>query len=108
MNWEKMLLSISKAYVAILGLSAIQFWMGIRFKSFLVPIGAGVMCFILGMINMLGYPVIDAAKFPINYSGFIFLKQNAAKVPEVLWLSTAYMAGVLVLGFFDFRYKKWD
>ena len=108
LDWGKMLLSVSKAYVAILGLSAIQFWMGIRFKSFLIPIGAGVLCFILGMINMLGYPVIDAAKFPINYSGYVFLKQNAARVTEVLWLSTAYMAGVLLVGFFDFRYKKWD
>jgi hypothetical protein len=108
LDWEKMLLSFAKAYVAILGLSAIQFWVGLRFKSFLVPIGAGVLCFILGMINMLGYPVIDAAKFPITYSGFVFIKQNAAKVAEVLWYSTAYMAMILLVGFLDFRYKKWD
>ena len=108
LDWGKMLLSVSKAYGAILGLSAIQFWMGIRFKSFLVPMGAGVLCFILGMINMLGYPVIDAAKFPITYSGFVFIKQNADKVPGVLWLSAAYMIGALLIGFFDFRYKKWD
>lgn len=108
LNWEKMLLAFAKAYVAILGLSAIQFWMGIRFKSFLIPMGAGVMLFILGMINMLGYPVIDAAKFPINYSGYIFLEQYAAKVPAVLWSSVAYLIGVLAIGFFDFRYKKWD
>lgn len=107
LNWETMLVSILNAYVASLGLSAIQFWMGIRFKSFLIPIGAGVLCFILGMINMVGYPVIDASKFPVNYTGFIFLKQNAPKVSEVLWLSAAYMTGVLCIGFLDFKYKKW-
>jgi hypothetical protein len=108
LDWGKMLLAISKAYVATLGLSAIQFWMGLRFKSFLIPMGVGVTCFILGMINMVGYPVIDAAKFPFNYSGFIYIKESALKVQEVLWLSMAYMAGVLIIGFLDFRYKKWD
>ncbi|MDQ7950110.1 MAG: ABC transporter permease [Pedobacter sp.] len=108
LNWQKMWLATSKAYVAILGLSAIQFWVGIRFKSFLIPMGAGVMFFILGMINMIGYPVIDASKFPITYSGFIYIDDNVAKVTEVLWYSVAYMAVVLVIGFFDFRYKKWD
>jgi hypothetical protein len=103
-----MLKMVVKAYIAGLGLSAIQFWMGLRFKSFLIPIGVGVLCFILGMINMVGFPVIDAAKFPFNYSGFIIIKENLAKVHFVLWSSTAYMIGALILGFLDFRYKKWD
>lgn len=108
LDWTKMLTMTVKAYGAILALSGIQFWMGIRFKSFLLPIGVGVLCSILGMINMLGFHVIDAAKFPYTFSAFIVFKENASKIPAVLWNSGAYMIGFLVLGFLDFRYKRWE
>jgi hypothetical protein len=108
LDWVKVLNMATKAYIASFGLCAIQFWMGLRFKSFLIPIGVGVICFILGMINMFGFHVIDADKFPFNFSGYIIFKGNLARVHFVLWLSTAFMAAVLIIGFFDFRYKKWD
>lgn len=102
----KIITPLAKTYVAILALSTLQFWMGMRFKSFLVPVGVGVLLSILGMINMIGYPVVDSAKYFINFSGFIVIKTNAAKVPYVLWSSAAYAIGILLLGFIDFSRIK--
>ncbi len=106
LDWLKMITALSKTYIAILALSTIQFWMGIRFKSFLVPVGVGVLMSILGMINMIGFPVVDAAKYFYNFSGFIIIKSNAAKVNYVLWSSAAYALIFLGLGFLDFSRIK--
>jgi hypothetical protein len=106
LDWVKTLMQLGKTYIAILALSTFQFWMGMRFKSFLVPIGVGVLMSILGMINMIGFPVVDSAKYFFNYSGFIVIKSNAAKVPYVLWSSAAYGAAFLILGFLDFSRIK--
>ncbi|TKC09950.1 hypothetical protein FA048_06995 [Pedobacter polaris] len=106
LDWQKLLAITSKTYIAILALSTIQFWMGLRFKSFLLPMGVGVLCYILGIINMVGYHVVDADKYFYTFSGFIFIKQNAAKVPYVLWSSAAYATVILLLGFLDFSRAK--
>jgi hypothetical protein len=37
-------------YVALLAMSAIQFWLGFRFKNFIVPVAVGISCWIIGTI----------------------------------------------------------
>lgn len=102
-DWAKYLTQLSQSYVAILCLSALQFCLGLRFKSFLLPIGIAALLGIFGIINLLGFHMMDTTKFPISYSAFIIFKENASKIPYVLWSSTVYAVGILALGFFDFR-----
>lgn len=97
---------VGQSYVAIFALSVIQFWLGLRFKSFLVAIGVGVSLTILGFVNMVGFPVIDADKFLYTFSIFIVFKENASKIPFVMWSSLAYAAAFLIVGFLDFRRLK--
>ncbi|SFH03814.1 ABC transporter permease [Pedobacter insulae] len=101
-DWSQYLMKMSQAYLAILPLATLQFWLGLRFKSFLIPIGVGVLFSILGMINMIGYKLIDPDKFFFNYAAFIFFKENVARIPYVLWASTAYAVAFLLIGFLDF------
>jgi hypothetical protein len=105
-DFAKTFTAIGQTYIALLAVSVIQFWLGLRFKSFLLAIGVGVCLTIMGFVNIVGYPMIAGEKFLYTYSIFIVFKQNAAKIPYVLWSSTAYAATFLILGFFDFRRLK--
>ncbi len=99
---------IIETYISILALSTLQFWMGIRFKNFLLPIGVGIILSILGMINLIGYKIIDPDKFLFNFPAFIAFNGNAERIPFVMWISCAYAATFLVVGFIDFRHKKFE
>lgn len=102
-QYGKMLI---ETYISVLALSTLQFWLGLRFRNFVLPIGVGILFCILGMINLIGYKIIDADKFLFNFPAFIAFEKNAAHIPFVLWISCAYTAVLLVLGFIDFRHKK--
>ncbi len=102
LDWLQFATKMAQAYLAILPLATLQFWMGLRFKSFLIPVGVGVLFSILGMINMIGYKLIDPDKFFFNYAAFIFFKENVTRIPYVLWCSAAYASVILLIGFFDF------
>jgi hypothetical protein len=95
-----------QTYVSILALSALQFCLGMRFKSFLLPIGIGVLFSILGMINMIGFQVVDVDKYFFNYSAFLTFKENAPRIPYVMWMSAGYTVGILVVGFWEFSKRR--
>jgi hypothetical protein len=106
LNWLELFKTMAKTYIAVLALSTFQFWLSMRFKSFLVPIGIGVLLSILGMVNLLGYDVFNPDKYFFSYAAFIFLKDNVAKVPYVLWSSVICAFVFLLIGFFDFSRTK--
>ena len=99
---------IIETYIAVLALSTLQFWLGLRFKNFVVPIGIGIMFSVLGMINMIGYKIIPPDKFLFNFPAFIAFSKNAASIPFVMWISCAYTITFFILGLIDFRSKKFD
>jgi hypothetical protein len=106
LDWANMIVTLAQCYVAVLGLSALQFWLGLRFKSFILPIGIGILCSVLGIINMIGYPVINADKYFFNYTGYIFIANNAPKIPLILWSSVAYTGLFFLFGLLDFSRTK--
>jgi hypothetical protein len=106
LDWIKTFKMLGQTYIALLAVSVVQFWLGLRFKSFLFAIGIGVSLTIMGFVNMVGFPVIAGEKFFYTYSIFIVLKENVSKIPYVLWSSAAYATAFLILGFFDFRRLK--
>lgn len=40
-DWTQVLASNCRLYITILGISAIQFWLGMRLRNFIIPIGIG-------------------------------------------------------------------
>src|SRR5215213_6100697 len=49
-NWQKLATMSFKAYLSILGISAIQYWLSLRFKNFIAPVGIGLAVLVLGII----------------------------------------------------------
>jgi len=65
----EMFIIITRLYVAILGVSAIQFWLSTRFRNFIVPLGVGIGLWITGLVLMDWDKIVY---YPYMYSTLIF------------------------------------
>lgn len=57
------------SYVDLLAISTIQFWLGLRFKNFIVPIAIGISCWFIGTILVFQFQSGFAAYF---HTAFMF------------------------------------
>ena len=93
----------ANAYVTVLALCAIQFWIGLRFKNFIVPIAIGLALWLTGTLMVLEYHSSFGNYFPYSFQIFpIFPKYNPG-LNQVAWTSVGYGVLVLLVAFFDFR-----
>lgn len=96
-NWESWLKGNAMTYINILGLSAVQFWLGIRFKNFMVPIAIGILLLLLAPMFIFvfkwEYAHLHPHTLPI-YSGIIVEKNDYSQFPGIKQLST--LASVIV------------
>jgi hypothetical protein len=102
-NWHKVLVTILNIYVALLAMSTIQFWLGLRFKNFIVPIAVGISCWIIGVILVEQFQSSFAAYFPYSFHVFGTFPDSKAQLNNILWTSAGYAVLFLVLGFIDFK-----
>ncbi|MDB5196122.1 MAG: hypothetical protein JWP88_492, partial [Flaviaesturariibacter sp.] len=51
-DWAGILRLNARTYVSILGISAIQFWLSLRFKNFIAPMGIGLALLISSLISI--------------------------------------------------------
>ena len=106
----KWLSIIFHTFISILGLTALQYWLSIRWKNYIVPISIGFMGFILSVL-IVGedriahyfpycYPMYIADRF--DY-GLQFGEQLSASVgfSIVEWYSIAFFILFAILGFLE-------
>lgn len=104
--WKGMFLLITKIYFSVLAITSIQYWISLRFRNFIIPVGIGLGLLITGFIihsweHLYYYPYMypaisfipDFEKIP----GFV----TKAQVFDVIWF-----VGVLVIGFLDMVTRK--
>jgi len=102
-NWSAIALVNLKLYLSILSISALQFWLGIRFKNFITPVAIGFMLWITAAIMLLQMHSSLADLFPYTYSIVSMLPVFKTKWTGVQIGSIIYAAAFLVFGFIDFR-----
>lgn len=102
----RLLVRTAYTYVTILALCAFQFWLGLRFRNFVVPTAVGFVLWITGMMMALEFksPLVDF--FPYSFQLFPFMSQLQPKMAQVAWTSAGYAALFLLLGFLDFRKRR--
>lgn len=98
-NGQRVWIYNCNTYVTILALSAIQFWMGLRFKNFIVSVSIGLILWLIGTVLALQYHSPYANYFPHSFHTFI---TNA----EVKIRSCYYAIVILALGFLDFKNRR--
>jgi hypothetical protein len=105
----KALLRLSlKTYVSVLSISAIQYWLSLRFKSFVGSVGVGL-ALLIGALIAAGFGWEHTDKIPYAYP--MLTLKSMMKTGEPLlskheWYALGYTAFFLVLGFLDLRFRK--
>ena len=98
--------NIANLYVSTLAICAIQFWIGLRIKNFIVPIAVGLVLWLTGTVTVLEYHSNFANYFPYSFQLFPFSPQLKPLLAQVEWMSGGYALLFLLLGFLDFRRRR--
>jgi hypothetical protein len=93
-------------YVSVLAICAIQFWIGLRSKNFIVPIAIGIACWLAGTIMVLEYGSAASPYFPYSFHGIRLSPLFRPRLSQVEWTSFGYSVLFLVLGFLDFKRRR--
>jgi lantibiotic transport system permease protein len=108
-NWNKWILSNFKTYLSIFAISAVQFWMGMRYKNFIAPIGIGLVLWMAAGVMVFEFHWEHAEFFPHAYPVLSLL--SVINKPEIIlfgiyeWASIGYAVFFLLLAFVDFNKK---
>jgi hypothetical protein len=106
LNMYPVLLNAVNSYITILAISAIQFWIGLRFKNFIVPVAIGISLWLTGMLMIFEYHSNFAIYFPYCFSAFSFYPPDKSQLAQVEWTSLGYAVFFLLIGFLDFRRRR--
>jgi lantibiotic transport system permease protein len=105
-NWEVFLSSFLRTYICILGISAFQYWMGVRFKNFILPLVIGTCLWFTAMLIAVEYKQPGAEAFFYTHPILSVHPQHVNLRTEIQWYSLGYTVLFLAVGFADFRRKK--
>jgi lantibiotic transport system permease protein len=106
LNGTAVLVNAANAYLLVLALCAIQFWMGLRFKNFIVPIGIGFALWLMGTIMAVQNKSDLPYYFPYSFPAFSVSTTLKPEIPQVAFTSLGYALLFLIVGFFDFRRRS--
>lgn len=90
-------------YLAVLAMCAIQFWLGLRFRNFLLSVGIGFVMWLIGTLLVMEFKTSKAFLFPYTYLPCTIMPKYKSLMPLVHWCSVGYMVLFLGIGYFDFR-----
>lgn len=104
-NVNSMLMARVNIYIALLAMCCIQFWLGLRFKSFIIPIAIGIACWFAGTIFVM-QDMGFAAYFPYSFHAYGNFPKYDPTSNAVGWSSLVIALIFLILGYLDFRRKS--
>lgn len=103
LNASTVLINAANAYILLLAICAIQFWMGLRFRNFIVPIGIGFALWLTGTIMAVQYKSNLVFYSPYCFQAFPVSTKLKPQLTQVAWTSFGYALLFLSVGFFDFK-----
>ncbi|RYY38792.1 MAG: hypothetical protein EOO08_13330 [Chitinophagaceae bacterium] len=108
LDWKALLRLSFKTYISVLSISSIQYWLSLRFKSFVAPVGLGLALLIGGIIaNGFGWEHTD--KIPYAYPTLTLIGMMRDAKTLMLpheWYALGYTAFFLALGWLDLHFRK--
>jgi hypothetical protein len=104
--WKTLLTITVKLYFSILAITSIQYWLSLRFRNFIIPLGIGFALLITGFMiyqweQLYYYPYM----YPIIFIWPNFQK-NAAFVNNAMVFDTIWFVVVLLIAFWDMATRK--
>jgi len=107
-DWEMLLKLNFKTYISLLGISAIQYCLSLRFKNFIAPVGMGLALVIVSVIAM-NYHWEYIHKFPYAFPALTFdsvQKPGRPFFENHEWNSIGYFVFFILIGFLDMKMRK--
>lgn len=98
-DWKLIYGTMLNMYVTTLAMCAIQFWVALRFKNFIVGIAVGLALWLTGTLLALEMRSPMAEYFPYSFPSMGIKTQSAAYNGT----SLVFTGVLLVIGFLDFR-----
>ncbi|GAA4323139.1 ABC transporter permease [Flaviaesturariibacter amylovorans] len=105
-DFGRVALRTGNMYVTMLAVCALQFWLGLRFRNFVVPTAVGFVLWVTGMMMALEFRTALVDYFPYCFHLFPLSPQLQPRLPQVAWTSAGYTFLFLGLGFLDFRRRR--
>ena len=104
-DWQKIAEITYQTYFAVIGISAIQFFLGMQFKNVIVPIALGFgLWLILPIAAEMNW--VHLNKFPYAFSALVIFPKYASIIPYVLLGSVAYAIAFFSLTYWSFLRRK--
>lgn len=103
---RKVLEDNAHAYLSVLAICAIQFWIGLRSRNFIAPVAIGLLLWLIGTVLVLEYHSAASPYFPYGFSAIRFSSEFSPRVKEVEWTSFGYSVLFLIVGYMDFRRRR--
>ena len=107
-DWERLLKLNLKTYISVLGISAIQYWLSLRFKNFIAPIGIGLALLITAIVA-LNYHWSHIFKIPFAHPILTLINVMAPNRPFLEnheLNSIGYFIFFMIVGFIDLKMRK--
>jgi hypothetical protein len=101
--WSDLLRISAQMYASILGLTAIQYWLSLRLKNYIAPLGIGIGLLFTGLIIIQWDKVVY---YPYAYSALTFFKGFNKGGKTHLLYSYIWFAGIMLLAFWDTIKRK--
>jgi len=105
-NPLRLLARTANTYITMLALCTLQFWMGLRFRNFIVPVAIGLALWIMGMMMIFEFKSDMVEFYPYSFYIAPYMPELQSKLLQVALTSTAYLGLFLLLGFLDFRRRR--
>jgi len=108
LDWETIMRLNVKTYISILGISAIQYWLSLRFKNFVAPVGVGLVLIIGGVVAM-NLNWVHIYKYPYIYPFLSYDSMKKTSGPFLEnheWNSIGYFVFFMLVGFLDMKLRK--
>lgn len=102
----RLLVRTANTYVTMMAMCAFQFWLGLRFRNFIIPIATGLVLWITGMMMAFEFKSSLVEFFPYSFQTFPFTPQFQPRMSQAAWTSAGYATLFLLLGFLDFRRRR--
>lgn len=96
----------TKLFISSLGILVIQYWLSIRFKNMIIPLGIGLSMYIASMIMMQGWEKI--IYIPYAYTGLSVIEHKTIGkglkgISNIYVFSLIYFTIGAILSYFDIR-----
>ena len=102
-NESIVIINAANAYLIMLAVCSIQFWIGLRSRNFIAPIGIGLALWLIGTIIGIQYKSSLVNYFPYSFQAYLVSPKLKPQLTQIAWTSLGYALLFLIVGFFDFR-----